>query len=45
MPSKEGCRLIKMGYIIMKKTRHGIDVRLNHNMMAEIKLEIGEEYY
>lgn len=42
---KEAHKLIKMGYIVMKKTRHGIDVRLNHEMIAEIEREIGEEYY
>lgn len=42
---KEAHKLIKMGYIVMKKTHHGIDVRLNHEVIAEIEREIGEEYY
>lgn len=40
---KETRQLIKMGFIIPKKTHHGIDVRLNHDMITEIEREIENE--
>jgi hypothetical protein len=36
-------RLIKMGFIIPKITNYGLQVCLNHNMIAEIEKAIGPQ--